>query len=193
MSQLNLTSGGGGPYIRFLPSANAWMIGKDEFTLKKFVMDQTSIKTGWGKMETGEAPNWVWDASPGVSGPKPSDDHKRGFAICLFIKSQGTVEWSTTGVGQVMGFVAIYDDIFKAQADNPGQVPILEYSGSDAIKIGKGNTRKPKFSILGWVEHSSIAWGATADEPADPAPVQALKPAPVAAPKAGLSFASLDD
>ena len=189
MSNLNLTGGGGGSYIRFLPSANAWMIGKDEFALKKFVMDHGSIKTGWGKMETGEAPNWVWDANVGTPGPKPSDDHKRGFAISLFIKGMGTVEWSTTGVGPVMGFVATYDEIFKAKDDHPGQVPVLEYTGSDPIKIGKGNTRKPKFSVIGWVDYASIPWTASEDEPVA-APAPAPKPAPAA--KAG-SFSAFDD
>ena len=189
MSNLNLTTGGGS-YIRFLPSANAWMIGKDEFALKKFVLDHGSIKTGWGKMETGEAPNWVWDANVGAPGPKPSDEHKRGFAISLFIKGMGTVEWSTTGVGPVMGFVAIFDEIFKAKDGRPGQVPVLEYAGSDPIKIGKGNTRKPKFSIVSWADYASIPWTASEDEPVAATPAPAPKPAPA---KAGMGFAALDD
>jgi hypothetical protein len=29
---------------------------------------------------------------------------------------------------------------------------VIEYTGSEAIKIGKGNTRVPQFTLVKWVE-----------------------------------------
>jgi len=45
---LNLSSSsGGGNYIRFMPSANAWLnSNKEEFTPKKMVVDTDSLQTG---------------------------------------------------------------------------------------------------------------------------------------------------
>lgn len=191
MSILNLTSGDGS-YIRFMPSSNAWVLGKDEFALKKFVMDHNSIKTGWGKMETGVAPDWAWDAKVGVANIAPSKEHRRGFAITLFIKGKGAVEWSTTGVGPVIGFEQIFTMIHKDKDANEGKVPVLEYTGSEAMKVGKGNTRKPKFNVVGWVDYASIPWNEKPEQVDEPAPAPPPAAAPAAA-KGPMSFSALDD
>ena len=70
---LNLSSSsGGGNYIRFMPSANAWLnSNKEEFTPKKMVVDTASLQTGW--MHLGEGVrDWQPDASLGKKGAQPS-------------------------------------------------------------------------------------------------------------------------
>lgn len=189
MSILNLTSGSGeGSYIRFMPSLNGWVFNKEEIQVKNIVMDYDTIRTGWGKMGEGVAPEWTWDEKLGVAGPQPTPEHRRGFSINLWTKATGTVEWSTTGVGPVMGFETIFTQVWDLKDANPGMVPVLQYTGSEAIKIGKGNTRKPIFTIGKWVIRSSVPWNGDEAE-AEPAPAApAPKPAPKAAAKAGGSF-----
>ena len=163
MSVLGLSNnGGGGKYIRFMPSINAWVADKEEIDLKQFVLDHESVKSGWGLMAEGQAPQWIWDERLGVSGKRPDGDYKRGFSIRLFVKEVGVVEWSSTGTGPVMGFEAVFEEVWNAKGANAGKVPVIKYTGSEALKIGKGNTRKPKFEIVKWVVRDSIAWDAEA-------------------------------
>jgi hypothetical protein len=184
MSILNINNGGGsGSYIRFMPSANAWVLNKEEVTLDAIVFDHESIKSGWGKMMEGSAPEWQWDERLGVQGQIPSQERdakgqllwKRGFSINFYSKQHGVVEWSSTGTGPVIGFDQIFEEIWNAKDANPGMVPVCKYGGSAPLKVGKGNTRVPNFSLAKWVKRDSIPWDA--DE-AEQAPAQAPKPAP---------------
>jgi len=124
MSILNINNGGsGGNYIRFMPSANAWVFNKDETALDVVVFDHDTVKTGWGKMSEGNPPEWQWDERLGVAGKQPSSEHKRGFSISFFAKGIGTVEWSSTGTGPVIGFDEIFEQIWSQKDANAGKVP----------------------------------------------------------------------
>jgi hypothetical protein len=181
MSILNINGGGGGSYIRYMPSANAWVFQNNEIVLDTLVFDHTAIKTGWGRMAEGQAPEWLWDERLGVGGSQPSPDHKRGFSIKLYTKATGTVEWSSTGTGPVIGFDAIFETIWNGRAENSGKVALCKYTGSEAMKVGKGNTRKPLFSLVKWVDYGAVPWANNAaDVLAEPPPKAAPKPAPAA-------------
>ncbi len=182
MSILNINNGGsGGNYIRFMPSANAWVFNKDETALDVVVFDHDTVKTGWGKMSEGNPPEWQWDERLGVAGKQPSTDHKRGFSISFFARGIGTVEWSSTGTGPVIGFDEIFEAIWSQKDENAGKVPVCKYTGSTALKVGKGNTRVPKFQLVKWVARDSVPWG-TEDKAEAPAPAPAPAPAKKAAP-----------
>lgn len=144
-------SNGGGSYIRFLPSLNGWQIGKAEITLGDFILLPDTLKTGWGKMAEGQAPEWTWDEAIGKRGAQPTPEHKRGFSI-KFIVDGEEVEWSSTGTGPVMGFQTLFSDVQAGMANNPGKVPVVKYVNSEAHKVGKGNTRKPLFKIEKWID-----------------------------------------
>jgi hypothetical protein len=162
-------SGGGGNYIRFSPSINAWQLGKDEIDLKKIVFDLDSIKTGWGMMAEGQAPQWVWDASVGQRSLKPEGEFKRGFSVRVWLgPDRGWAEWSSTGTGPCMGFEALAGEAMAQKDDNPGKCVACAYKGSTATKIGKGNTRTPQFDILGWIDRP--AEDGDDDEAPAPAP-----------------------
>jgi len=182
MGILNINNGGGGNYIRFMPSANAWVFNKDETKIDVVVFDHDTIKTGWGKMAEGQAPEWPWDERLGVAGKQPSTDHKRGFAISLYAKGVGTVEWSSTGTGPVIGFDEIFEQIWNGKDANEGKVAVCKYTGSSPIKVGKGNTRVPKFEIVKWAPRDSVPWD-TEDKTKAPTPAPA-KAAPKAEPAA---------
>lgn len=160
-------SSGGGNYIRFSPSINAWQLGKDEISLSKIAFDLDSIKTGWGLMAEGQAPQWVWDDSIGKRTVKPGDDYKRGFSVRVWLGNErGWAEWSSTGTGPCIGFEALAAEAMAQKAGNEGKVLACAYKGSTAQKIGKGNTRTPNFEILGWIDKPAE------DGDADEAPAQ---------------------
>lgn len=164
-------SSGGGNYIRFSPSINAWTLGKDEITIKKILFDMETIRTGWGLMAEGQAPQWVWDEAIGRRSAKPDGDYKRGFSVRVYLgPDKGWAEWSSNGTGPCMGFEALAAKAMPDAANHPDQVLVCSYTGSRAEKVGKGNTRVPQFEILGWIDRPS--------DDADEAPAPA--PAPVA-------------
>lgn len=149
---LNLSSSsGGGNYIRFMPSVNAWLNSdKQEFTLKKMVVDLDSLQTGW--MHLGEGVrDWQPDVSVGQKGAQPSADHKRGFSIKLYNKEMGLAEWSANGTGPNMGLEKLWKVIEAQQKTNEGKYPVIEYTGSTLEKIGKGTTRIPNFNVTSWI------------------------------------------
>lgn len=167
-------SSGSGSYIRFSPSINAWQLGKDEIDLKKIVFDLDTIKTGWGLMAEGQAPQWVWDASIGARTVKPGDEFKRGFSVRVWLgPDRGWAEWSSTGTGPCMGFEALAAVAMAQKDDNPGKVVACAYKGSTAQKVGKGNTRVPNFEVIGWIDKPAD----DADEDEAPAQQRSAPPA----------------
>ena len=183
---LNLSSGGGsGNYIRFSPQANAWTNNNnEEIQLKKVVFDIDNIKTGWLLLGVGVR-DWVQDDSVGKKGPQPSPEHKRGFQVVLYNRELGAAEWSSNGVGPNMGLETMYKACAAERTSNPGKLPVLEYKGSKAEKIGKGTTRIPIFVLKGWVARPAGLDADAQEFEAEPAAIvqqPVRKQAPVAAP-----------
>lgn len=194
---LGLGGGGGGNYIRFSPSVNAWTIGGEEITLKTVLFDMDSIKTGWCMIETGNPPQWVWDDGVGRRTAKPGDEFKRGFSVRMYLgPERGWAEWSTNGTGPCLGFEALAAAAMPQKDENEGKVLAAKYTGSKAEKIGKGNTRVPNFEIAGWVDRPADDSAAGEDEA--PAPKRAAPPStgskavPPPAKKAPADVASMD-
>jgi hypothetical protein len=147
---LDLDNGGNGEYIRFKPSVNAWYVDGEEFDLKGMSLDPTSLKTGWGLIQEGEAPQWVWDDTVGVKGPRPDGEYKRGFSVMVHLKDIGPREWSSNGAGVNKGLSNIWKAIHDGLKDNRGKIAGLKYSGSTADTSGKGATRIPNFELVQW-------------------------------------------
>jgi hypothetical protein len=149
---LDLDNGGGGEYIRFKPSVNGWYVDGEEIDFKGFSVDPKSLRTGWGLIQEGEAPAWVWDEQVGVKGPRPEGEYKRGFSLMVYIKDYGWREWSSNGAGVNMGLVNIWKEIDAGMAKNKGKLAALKYAGSSAESIGKGSTRIPRFELAKWID-----------------------------------------
>jgi len=196
---LNLSSSsGGGNYIRFMPSANAWLnSNKEEFTPKKMVVDTDSLQTGW--MHLGEGVrDWQPDAGLGKKGPQPSADHKRGFSIKFYNKEMGLAEWSANGTGPNMGLEKLWKAIEAGQQANAGKLPVIEYKGSTLEKIGKGTTRIPNFDVVSWIDRpagmDAVDDGTQSFDSDGKITMGApAAPAPKAAPKTAMASAIEDD
>lgn len=195
---LNLSSSGGGNYIRFMPSANAWLnSNKEEFTPKKMVVDTDSLQTGW--MHLGEGVrDWQPDVQLGKKGAQPSPDHKRGFSIKFYNKEMGVAEWSANGTGPNMGLEKLWKAIETQQKENVGKYPVIEYKGSTLEKIGKGTTRIPNFEVVSWIERpagmDAVDDGTQAFDSAGNVTTSAPTPAPAAkAPVKSAAQAAVED
>ena len=170
---LDLDNGGSGEYIRFKPSVNAWYVDGEEIDLKGLALDPNSLKTGWGLIQEGEAPDWKWDEKVGVKGPRPEGEYKRGFSVMVYLKDHGFREWSSNGAGVNKGLSAVWKSIHDGMGDNEGQMAKLKYTGSKAEAVGKGSTRIPNFELVGWTPIPQ------ADTPPAEPVAEAPAPAPV--------------
>ena len=147
---LDLDNGGSGEYIRFKPSVNAWYVDGDEIDFKGFSLDPASLKTGWGLIQEGVAPEWKWDEVVGVKGPRPDGEYKRGFSVMVNIRDIGWREWSSNGAGVNKGLSNIWKAINEGMGANQGKMAGLKYTGSTADTSGKGATRIPNFELVQW-------------------------------------------
>ena len=145
-------------FIRFMPSLNGWFVGTDEeVDIKHILIDPGSVKTGWGRIQLGASPDWSFDDAVGQRGLRPGEseeekkEYKRGFSVDMFGQEIGLRTWSTTTTGSNLGFEKLYEEIHAQMGEQDGKYPVVEYTGSEAIKVGKGNTRVPQFKIVKWV------------------------------------------
>ena len=163
-------------YFRFKPSVNAWYVDGEEIEFKGMGVDPASLKTGWGKIAEGVAPEWVWDERAGVKGKQPDPDFKRGFSVMVFIPNAGWREWTSTGSGPKMGLEAVWPAIHNGAASNADKMAMVSFNGAKAVAIGKGTTRVPEFELKGWKDkptdqqEAAPAAPEPAPEPPQPAP-----------------------
>ena len=147
------------------------------------VFDIDNIKTGWLLLGVGVR-DWVQDESVGKKGPQPSPEHRRGFDITLYNKEIGAAAFSSNGVGNNIMLETMYKACAAERAANPGKLPVVEYKGSKAEKIGKGTTRIPQFVLTGWVARPAGLDAVAEEFEAEPAaivPLPVRKQAPVKA------------
>jgi len=157
---LNLTGGGSAkPYIRYMASTSTWEKscegGKEPFEFNKAVFDLANIKTGWCAFNEGQAPEWVMDESLEKTAPRPEGENwKRGFKVNIFSEGmfggEPVREWATNSAGGTMAIGDLYAEYEKVAKD--GALPVVEYSGAKPVKVGRGNTTVPQFSIVKMVD-----------------------------------------
>lgn len=181
---LNLSSGGGsGNYIRYSPQVNAWT-RKDEdgnyieFKFTQAVFDYENVQTGWMLIATGQY-EFLADNTLGKKGAQPSPEHKRGFRVTFYNKELGgVVEYSANGAGANMGLEALWKKVQAQAQDNAGKLPVVEFKGATAMRVGKGTTRVPEFDVVKWVARPAAMQDGGSDESSFDTPKPVAKPAP---------------
>jgi hypothetical protein len=183
------SSGESKPFIRFLASTNSWQMsvegGTVEFAFDKpAAFDIQNTQLGWLLLETG---NRDWQPWPGnAQTKKPEGEYKAGFEVGVYSTQMFGGEpmrsLSSNATGSVMFIQELYAEAEKHPEFAQGLTPIVQLTGSKALKVGKGNTRVPQFQIVKWVPRPAAFNG----EDAAPAPVaaRAAVPAPKAVPAA---------
>lgn len=160
---LNLNNGGDfTPHIRWMASTSTWQMSSEnglvQFDLTQAIMDFENIRTGWAVFAEAQAPEWVFDPSLTQAAPKPQDgrEWKRGFNVQVFSKNlfgdEPIREFATNTTGAVMGIDLVYNQFEQELSNNQGKVPVVEYTGAQHAKVGKGNTNVPQLKIVKWVD-----------------------------------------
>ncbi len=182
---LNIPSGGNvKPFIRYKPSLNAWELsqagGAQEFAFDKpALFDLQHIQLGWLLLGEGVRDWQPWPNNVQVAKPAEGD-YKAGFEVDVFSSSMFGDEpirtFSTSGTGPTMFIQELYNEAEKSPEWAKGLNPVVQLTGSRAVKVGKGNTRVPTFKIVKWASMPASEAAAPA-----PAPAPAAAPAPASA------------
>ena len=156
---LNTDSGSSKRFIRYMASTGSWIKSDQNengdyvnvtFEFGKAVFDFANIRTGWAVFATGVKPEWVMDESLTKQAPKPTDgrDWARGFKVDIFSEKMfgGVVEWSSNATGASMGIADLFSE-YEKQAED-GKLPFVKFDGVKPVKVGRGNTNVPLFSIV---------------------------------------------
>lgn len=151
-----LNGGNSSGYIRYLASTSSWQIRGEAFNFTQAVFDLPNIRTGWCLIETGQAPEWVMDASLQQRAQRPEGKRwKRGFKVDVYSKTmfgedEPVKEWATNSTGATMGIQQLYADWETSKEE--GKLPVVEFAGATPTKVGKGNTTVPNFKIVKYVD-----------------------------------------
>lgn len=179
---LNIVSGGGDfdPFVKYNAKAGRWYVKKEEGEVEvqnpTFVADFANIKTGWFHFSEGMAPSKVYDESLLSPAKKPDENHKRGFEIRLYSEQAfgGVVQFGSVSsivCGTISDLHTAYEEGVK---QNPGKLPVVQCTGTEADKGKYGTNYKPLFQILKWVDRPA-ALAAPQQTTAAPAPAAAAQ------------------
>lgn len=158
---VSTNSGNFDPYVKFNSKAGRWYCKKGgvevEVQNPVFVADFDNIKTGWILMLEGKAPNETWDGDLSTPAAKPSDAHKRGFAVRLFSNSHfgGVVKLSSSSMHICNSINNLYVQYETGKISNPGKLPVVKFTGATPMKDKMGTNYKPEFLIEKWVDRPS--------------------------------------
>jgi hypothetical protein len=186
------TGGDAKPYVRYMPSLNAWekstADGREEFAFDQpAVFDLQAIQLGWLLLAEGQRDWQPWPNNKPT--PKPAEgEYKAGFEVNLFsakmFGDEPVRSFSSNGTGPTMFIQALYNLAETAPEFSAGKSPVVQITGSKATKVGKGTTRVPQFTIVKWVDRPAAFGG---EAPAATAPAPAPKAAPAPAPAVATS------
>ena len=146
-------------YLNWSAQERSFQIGKQNCELKKFLIDPSSLKTGWGLISS-EGGNFVWADVAGTSVTKPApygdQEYKPAIELQCYVSQKygapidGWVEGRTNARGARDGLHAIWEEIHDQSKDHLDESVVIELAGMETVKFKKGGTVVPQFKILGW-------------------------------------------
>jgi len=148
---LNLSTPGEGgdftPSIKFNAKDGEWFKreeGEDvEVSEFQAVFDLENIKTGWLRMMSGEAPDFVSDPSLSEQAARPSDEHKRGFKVNIYSDKQlgGVREWMANSMMATGAVGKLYAE-YEAKKED-GKAPVVVCGETNKVKMKHGTNYEP--------------------------------------------------
>lgn len=190
-------TGNGKPYVKYNAKADKWFArgaeGQDvEIERPTFVADFDNIATGWLLFREGQAPERVIDPAIDRPAPSPGEGFKRGFVVMTFSPKYfgGGAEFASGSIHLANAIKEVYAAYEAGKAANPGKLPVIACSGSQAMKDRYGTNYRPTLNIATWVERpaelpnaspveaSDIWQGASAPVAAKPTAQHVSAPAP---------------
>jgi hypothetical protein len=159
---MSLNIGGSGnarPFCKFNAKADKWFIrgpeGEDvEIAAPTFVADFDNIATGWLRFREGQAPERVMDPSLEQAAPLPGEGFKRGFVVMTYSPKffGGLAEFGSASIHLSNAIKEVFAEYEADKPKNPGKLPVIVCTGSQAMKDRYGTNYRPTLKIAKWVE-----------------------------------------
>ena len=148
------------PYLKHHFQEKCWYRGKERIDANYFMIDPASMLMGWGKYTSGEGYSYVWQKDLFTSVARPDEEYKKAFSVWVLPKyiegSNNNIEhpvslWQRHSFGEYKGFQEMGASFFAEtqKPENEGKLPVVKYTGSESISIGKGSTSIPHFEFVG--------------------------------------------
>jgi hypothetical protein len=115
-----------------------------------FLANFDGTRVGWLLFREGQAPERVLDPSLTVSGPQPTDNHKRGFVVDVFLKEVGKLEFSSASTLTCIAVREAYDEWEAQRGAHPGLCPVVKCVRVEPKRSKFGTNFQPVLSIVGW-------------------------------------------
>lgn len=173
MDDLGFNVGSDNAWIGFKPSVGIWEASGEEVKFTHMLLDPSSLKTGWIQIQQGVGPDCHWDEAVGKVGNRPSEDHRRGFQVMVYLKEGGWHQWQQNQVGVLQGFATVWAEIKAQMGSNEDKVAVIKYNNFEINSKGKGTTRIPKLELVKWQDYPKDEESAS-----PPPPVKESTPAP---------------
>ena len=183
-NKMSLNIGGGSgdykSFVKFDAKNNKWKTKKDgvevEIQNPVFVMDWSSLKTGWFLFLDGKAPSIAIDPSLESMAAQPSPEHKRGFDIDVYSQANfgGVVNWTSTSAIVGKAIKELYTEYLSNPEGKAGKFPVVEATGAEPQKGKFGTNYKPILKVQKYVDKPE-AFNAAGVTPIIPEPVVVKK------------------
>ncbi len=174
---MTLDIGGAGEYrdiIKCNVQVGRWYLrsGDEENEIEPptMVMDLANIAPGWLLFREGSAPDRRMDPSLGVRAPQPSESHKRGFMVLCYSPKylNGVAELSSGSMHLSNAIKELHSKFEEMRGEHPGKLPVVECTGTTAMKDKFGTNHKPTFEIVDWADRPEDL---PDESPADPSEI----------------------
>ena len=147
------------PYLKHHFQEKCWYRGKERIDANYFMIDLSTMLMGWGKYTAGEGYSYIWQKDLFSSVARPDEEYKKAFSVWVlpkFVEGANNIEhpvslWQRHSFGEYKGFQEMGASFYaeSQKAENANKLPVVKYTGSESISIGKGATSIPHFEFVG--------------------------------------------
>ena len=147
------------PYLKHHFQEKCWYRGKEKIDANYFMIDLSTMLMGWGKYTAGEGYSYIWQKDLFSSVARPDEEYKKAFSVWVlpkYVEGANNIEhpvslWQRHSFGEYKGFQEMGASFYaeSQKPENANKLPVVKYTGSESISIGKGATSIPHFEFVG--------------------------------------------
>lgn len=147
------------PYIKHDYQEKCWYRGKEKIDANYFMIDPATLLMGWGMYEPSSGYDYKWQKDLFTPIDRPSDLYKKAFSVWVlpkYVEGSKNIEhpvslWQRNSFGEYKGFQEMGASFFAEtqKPENKGKLPVVKWTGSESISIGKGQATIPHFEFVG--------------------------------------------
>jgi hypothetical protein len=147
-------------YIKHHFQEKCWYRGDERIDVNYFMIDTDTIKIGWGKYSAAEGYSYLFQKDLFTPIERPDEEYKKAFSVWVLPKyvegnqniTQSVSLWQRHSFGEFKGFQEMGSSFYteSQKPENKGKLPVVKWTGSESINIGKGSTSIPHFEFAGF-------------------------------------------